>query len=840
MAFLNPGVVLVVCAIAVVGLRLLWIELRQPAHIQEITTAFGAANFFSGVPQFDHAGRRFTFVKTTAHGYALYLCNADTGQKEVLFEGPIYLAGEHMHNLDLQAFPWSPDDSAMLCVVSNQLMVYPLDTRQPPTVVETNPVTEAVWLSPTKVAYLSSDDGLNKTSLGYAQKMADGKWERHEFLSQGDGISALSAIDEDTVAWLEDNVICRANLTDGLPKTNSVAAVAATGVAATNHLAPPGDGLVLWLDASTLKQADQSPVKWLADLSRSKNDAILNGQAPVFNGTNSPRELNGKPTIHFDSGGSTTNATGLKTRASPGMVGRAPRSLFVVMRRDAGQTMMVSMGDMALKGTAFGIEYGNSLFLPMVGPNTLRVSVSTGGVSTDWKILEAIHDGTSQMGYLNGLLSHTTTNRIYTADKALEIGWRTPTAGKNAKAADGDFAELLLYDRALDATERQQVEHYLGGKWFGQESMKSAVPFAWCVPGVAGLTGFSYSKTSGQFLLNGMDGDREILWQYDPQTETLTKVADNLSIVNGQWFGDGESAYFTGDSKRGSISEHNGIVLRNASGVEARRVLNSANILWFQVAAGGGELLFLGTPTNQPFAGIWRYDLASEKMQPAILYSDEPSDYAQNVRPENVTVDTPSGRKLLCTIYPPVNFNPHKKYPLLIGNTIFTAPTYRFQAPPWASAIANCGGYVVIVDRQNWFGGLDHWGADVLAAYNGLKHDLRIDGSQVFIFGSSVETSHMQDVLTSSPGLWKGVILLSPTQLPDFSHAKWLQNRPKILISDGSEENSGEELRKYQEDSLKSGVMVETLIHPGEFHNIVGNAAQRERTRAMVRFIFEE
>ena len=98
----------------------------------------------------------------------------------------------------------------------------------------------------------------------------------------------------------------------------------------------------------------------------------------------------------------------------------------------------------------------------------------------------------------------------------------------------------------------------------------------------------------------------------------------------------------------------------------------------------------------------------------------------------------------------------------------------------------------------------------------------------------------MSQLIAKSPKLWKGVILLNPAQLPDFSKSPMFQPRPKILISAGGEEHEEGRLKKYQADGLKEGVVVEFLIHPGEGHHLVGNAAQLERTKAMMHFIFEE
>ena len=46
--------------------------------------------------------------------------------------------------------------------------------------------------------------------------------------------------------------------------------------------------------------------------------------------------------------------------------------------------------------------------------------------------------------------------------------------------------------------------------------------------------------------------------------------------------------------------------------------------------------------------------------------------------------------------------------------------------------------------------------------------------------------------------------------------------------------------QKFQAEALKSGVLVEYVIHPGENHHLIGNAAQLERNHAMMHFIFEE
>jgi hypothetical protein len=112
--------------------------------------------------------------------------------------------------------------------------------------------------------------------------------------------------------------------------------------------------------------------------------------------------------------------------------------------------------------------------------------------------------------------------------------------------------------------------------------------------------------------------------------------------------------------------------------------------------------------------------------------------------------------------------------------------------------------------------------------------------SQVFLFGASAETEYMGQLAEKKPGLWKGMILLNPGRLPDFSNSPLFQSRPRILLSAGGEEREDAKFKKYQQDALQWGVLVEVHIAPGETHRFVGKTGKLKRAEAVMRFIFEE
>ncbi len=571
----------------------------------------------------------------------------------------------------------------------------------------------------------------------------------------------------------------------------------------------------------------------LADLSRSRNDAVWNGRPPVFNGTNSPLALNGQGTIHFGWVNATTNGTGLKTRARPSLTGAAPRSVFAVMRHEAGQAMMVSMGDTRTNGALFAVEGERDRFyLPGGWYRDNQVTMT----STNWNLLEVTYDGVTQRGYVNGMLRGVANVKLDTAAKEVEIGYRTATGGKNPKTAEGDFAELLVYDRALNNAERKQVEDYLSGKWFGKETLSSLSSLVWFDAGLGGLTGMAYSKETRVLLLDRTEDGRDSVWRLDTADGTNTtpvQIMEGQSVRNAQWAGSDRFVYAS------HLDARDWIKLADLSGNDKKQLLQlwgNGSYDWFRVTPDQRHLFLFGNISNAPTAGVWRNDLASDAWHPAISVSDYPTIQAQAVVTSHNTLYVPGGQ-VTYTLYQPANFDKHKKYPLLMGDTTFDDPLYRES---FQKSMAACGMRVAAVERPNWNAQLDQWATNVLALYRSLAGDPNVDTRRVYLFATSAETRYLSELAETKPGPWRGLILLNPSQFPDFSKLSLFQSRPKIMLDTGGEEHAENRFKKYQQDALNSGVVVEFYTYPGENHQIVASANKLERTRHLAHFIFEE
>jgi hypothetical protein len=826
MRVFPPGVGIVMAVVAVVGGRLLWVNAQRPEHLQEITAAFGSVSLLNSPAQFNHDLNQFTYVATTdTRGVGLFLCETATGRKRLVGvqkDG----SGSWHDEFDLRVWPWSPDDSSFIYSMRGSLFVCPVDTNSPS--VELNLgtktlATDVIWLNSLEFVWLEGE------TFCHAKRPQDGQWTIQRLPHQG-RVSSLTAVDAHTIAWLQEDFICRLDWSQDLTGTNNPF----VPLSSEAYALPQTNSLVLWLDASTLQLSNEAPVKVLADLSRRKNSAFINHNPPIFNAPGSSSALNGKGTIHFESGDSLLNATGLKTSKHLGITGSQPRSVFAVIRRNNGRQMLVNLGAPGEVGIYFGLcDQSDSLYLPAGwGAADSRF----GRLPARWNILEATYDGASQGSYVNGSSLGKKPVALKTADKSVEIGLRTGSERSltNAVASDGDFAELLVYDQVLSFTEQRQVEDYLSAKWFGSRPLSASCSFIWLDPKMTGLTGFNYSRETGRLLISRAENGRDTLWRMETGKGSLgepTQILQGRFLRDAQWTGPREFAYTSREIG------HQGLQMADLSGKQNAPLFQRGNIGWFKVTPDQKKVLFWGNVSNEPAAGIWQYDIGSGDLRSIIPGSEHPSAYAKKITPYNGFIRLPSGRNVYCTIYPPANFNRHKKYPLVIGDTLIADPIHG----QWLqSGIAACGAYVVFVNRNSWYGEIDKWEENVRAVHKYLKRDPCIDPERVYLFGASAETRYMSECLERTPGLWHGAIFLNPSSLPDFSKSLPLQGRPKILISAGSEEREDERLKHFQQDAVQSGVLADIIIHPSETHRMVGTAGKLARLQAIKHFIFEE
>ena len=834
----SPGLWIAAVVIGLVGVLAVRAHPEQADQRRQISAAFGAANTFYGSPWMNHDGSQFTYVATTdRRGCALFLCDARTKQsRQLAFEEDGL--GDWHDTYEMRAWPWAPDDSAVVYTMTGKLVVYPLDTNRQPAemTVATNSVSQVAWLSPSRFVFVQS-----ATNLCYARRQQNGQWQYQNCqVPSYDNVVSLTAISSNTIAWLQGDLVCHLDLDKfelGIsqpPTTNAIPDSDGTAQLQTNAVgpesAPLANRLVLWLDASTLQQSNQSPVRRLADLSARHNPAIAEKNPPAFNAPESPGALNGKGTIHFSSGPGISNATSLKTIETLGIRGSSPRSIFAVARREARGQMLISTGKIGTPGEYCGlVDNQRNIYLPSGGGADAENVF--GALTPRWNLLSVVCDGSSEKGFVNGILKGASRFQLNTLNAEVEIGLRTPKEGTTvqAQASAGDFAELLVYNRALDAAEQKQVEDYLARKWFGARLLTAQNPLFWFDPEMKGAAEMSYSQDTGQFLIRFEDGAQKTLYVCDTNG-TLSEVMPSASVSGAQWTGPDSFAYVTPGATRSDI------VVADIHGAEKSRWSEGGNIRAFTFASAAARMLFVGTVSNEPSSGIWQYDLRTGELQDMISYSGNPFPEARGVPSFRSHIG--AGRSQLSfTVYAPAKLERGRKYPLVISDTMISD---AIHGPMFQSGVAGSGAYVAIVERPYWPAGIERWATNVSNLYDALKLDPTVDPQCIFLFAASAETSYMCDLVEREPGPWRGLILLNPAKLPEFSQAPIFQRRPKILICAGEKEDVEVAIKKYQQRMFGEGVLVDYLIGASETHRYVGKTAKRERAEAVEHFIFEE
>lgn len=109
-----------------------------------------------------------------------------------------------------------------------------------------------------------------------------------------------------------------------------------------------------------------------------------------------------------------------------------------------------------------------------------------------------------------------------------------------------------------------------------------------------------------------------------------------------------------------------------------------------------------------------------------------------------------------------------------------------------------------------------------------------MDGKRVFLYGHSAETFPISNLADSRPELWKGVLILSPSGLPDLSRC-----RLSSMFIDAGELDPGqkERLSTYQAEAARVGVAVDLVVHPKAPHTSWSRTTEKARVEALVGFL---
>lgn len=107
----------------------------------------------------------------------------------------------------------------------------------------------------------------------------------------------------------------------------------------------------------------------------------------------------------------------------------------------------------------FNSYYGNN---SAWGVTTDHGAAAAPNMSTTFHIITSIADGTNVSPFIDGTTLTARANTMAAFTNGYTIGARQTT---NSQYWDGNIAEIIIYNTALSATQREYIERYLAAKW---------------------------------------------------------------------------------------------------------------------------------------------------------------------------------------------------------------------------------------------------------------------------------------------------------------------------------------------------------------------------------------
>jgi hypothetical protein len=216
---------------------------------------------------------------------------------------------------------------------------------------------------------------------------------------------------------------------------------------------------------------------------------------PIYSNT-----INNIPAVAFDGVNSYLEFDG-------SFLNRTNYTIFILEKRQSDKNNNYFFGDSSIttsnQNIILGYESDGKVMHSQGGSNKYNSSVSTYSDSADSpRIFSFVFDSlVGKRTYINGYLAGQDSNTSYLSNiSTLKIG----------KGYEGEIGEIVIFSRALKASEREDVENYLGRKW----SIK--VSTGTC-EGTVTLNGCNEGKCSG-----AIPGVTDIIEAADGKTGTTT------------------------------------------------------------------------------------------------------------------------------------------------------------------------------------------------------------------------------------------------------------------------------------------------------------------------------
>jgi len=226
-------------------------------------------------------------------------------------------------------------------------------------------------------------------------------------------------------------------------------------------------GLQYWFAADSLTGLlDGDPVDSMLDFSGNSRDFDAS-LSPDTRGIYKTNQVNSLPCLRFSHDGSATTTTNTTYTATSNFLSSyAEGEIFVVIKAAADPATSDKKGSWANFGTDINIShysYVDGTVYDDFGTSTRK---NTGNPATNlatWNLYNITSKANSWVSRINGTQFYSTSSNTVAWNTAAYFGGNAATDFDSG--FDGDIAEVIFYNRALNSSERSQIRTYISAKY---------------------------------------------------------------------------------------------------------------------------------------------------------------------------------------------------------------------------------------------------------------------------------------------------------------------------------------------------------------------------------------
>jgi hypothetical protein len=329
---------------------------------------------------------------------------------------------------------------------------------------------------------------------------------------------------------------------------------------------------------------------------------------------------------------------------------------------------------------------------------------------------------------------------VYEADKAITSGaWLSPQTlvctdgerllefGQSGAQWTGPrvFTSPAIVDGGETSTNRlvESLQAFSADTLLWQQADaiwsagRESVPFNVWQAGQGELVEYHYSQEAGKLLVHGRDPEGDFFAELSPGTPGLRNTLTNQERVGGDGSHPTQARLINGGRGYAYLNESDFSL--NTPIVKVDRSQSPVSLPWRSeiksYAISQQQLFVISALTNEP-TGIWKLDLTSGALEQIASNQERPFQYATSQPPIQNFITNSAGKRLTYYLLGPSHLKPGQKAPLVFGVMGKLEQAYNWDR--YAQTIANCGYYLVIVDRRN--SEVSEWADEALSVYEAL------------------------------------------------------------------------------------------------------------------------